>query len=50
MSAIVYKPNVDTDEDDRQLELLHTNVRKFGTVSKILAAPLKLEGHVRRKA
>lgn len=50
MSTIVFKPIVDTDEDNRQLELLHTNVRKFGTVSKILAVPMKREGHVRRKA
>ncbi|HRA93114.1 MAG: hypothetical protein IT541_09300 [Hyphomicrobiales bacterium] len=50
MSAIAYKSIVDTDEDDRQLELLHTNVRKIEAVSKILAAQMKLEGHVRRKA
>ena len=50
MSAIDYELIVDTDEDDRRLELLHTNVRKYGTVSNTLAAATKLEGRIRRKA
>lgn len=49
MSAIDYELIVDTDEDDRRLELLHTNVRKYGTVSNTLAAATRLEGRIRRK-
>lgn len=50
MSAIDYELIIDTDEDDRRLELLHTNVRKYGTVSNTLAVATKLEGRIRRKA
>jgi hypothetical protein len=37
---------VDTDEDDHRLVLLHTNVRKFGTISNTVAAATKLEGRI----
>lgn len=50
MVAIDYELIVDTDEDDRRLELLHLNVRKFGTVFNTVAAATKLEGVIRRKA
>ena len=40
---------VDTDEPDRRLELLHQNVRKFGTISNTVAEATKLEGVIRRK-
>ncbi len=40
---------IDTDESDHLLELLHTNVRKFGTVSNTIAAATHLEGVIRRK-
>jgi len=40
---------IDTDESDHRLELLHTNVRKFGTVSNTIAAATHLEGVIRRK-
>jgi len=50
MVSIDYEIVVDTDEDDRRLELLHTNVRKFGTISNTVAAATKLEGTIRRKA
>jgi len=50
MVSIDYEIVVDTDEDDRRLELLHTNVRKFGTISNTVAAATKLEGSIRRKA
>src|SRR5690606_40796651 len=33
LTAITYELVVETDESDRRLELLHTNVRKYGTVS-----------------
>jgi uncharacterized OsmC-like protein len=48
MSSITYELIVDTDEDDRRLELLHQNVRKFGTISNTVAAATKLEGRIVR--
>ena len=32
MSSVTYELIVDTDEDDLRLDLMHYNVRKFGTV------------------
>lgn len=49
IAAIDYELIVDTDEEDRRLELLHTNVRKFGTISNTVAAATRLEGTIRRK-
>lgn len=48
--SIDYEILVDTDESDRRLELLHTNVRKYGTVSNTLAAATRLNGTLRRKS
>lgn len=48
MSSISYEIIVDTDEDDRRLDLMHRNVRKFGTVSNTIAAATKLEGTIVR--
>lgn len=48
MIAITYELIVDTDESDHRLDLLHDNVRKFGTISNTLAAATKLEGQIRR--
>ena len=50
MIAIDYEIIVDTDEEDRRLALLHTNVRKFGTISNTVAAATRLEGTIRRKS
>jgi uncharacterized OsmC-like protein len=47
MSSITYDLIVDTDEDDRRLELLHQNVRKYGTISNTVAAATKLDGKIR---
>ncbi len=49
MTEITYEIVVDTDEDDRRLELLHTNVRKYGTISNTLARATKLEGAIKRE-
>ena len=49
MVSVDYEIIVDTDEDDRRLELLHTNVRKFGTISNTVAEATKLQGTIRRK-
>jgi uncharacterized OsmC-like protein len=48
MVTIDYEIIVDTDESDRRLELLHTNVRKFGTISNTVAAATRLEGRIVR--
>lgn len=48
MISVDYEIIVDTDEDDRRLELLHTNVRKYGTISNTIAKATRLEGTIRR--
>jgi uncharacterized OsmC-like protein len=50
MVSIDYGLIVDTDESDQRLELLHTNVRKYGTISTTVAEAVKLEGSVRKKS
>ncbi len=50
MVSVDYEIIVDTDEDDRRLELLHTNIRKYGTISNTVAKATKLEGTIRRNA
>lgn len=49
MISIDYEIIVDTDEDDRRLDLLHVNVRKFGTISNTVAEATKLDGTIRRR-
>jgi hypothetical protein len=39
---------VTTDEPDRRLELLHENVKKYGTVFNTVAPDTVLEGVLRR--
>lgn len=48
MISVDYEIIVDTDEDDRRLELLHTNIRKYGTISNTVAKATRLEGTIRR--
>ena len=48
MVSVDYEIIVDTDEDDRRLALLHTNIRKYGTISNTVARATKLEGTIRR--
>jgi uncharacterized OsmC-like protein len=50
MVAITYELIVDTDEPDRRLDLLHENVRKFGTISNTVAEATKLEGQIKRRS
>ncbi|MBN8968140.1 MAG: OsmC family protein [Rhizobiales bacterium] len=50
MVSVDYELIVDTDETDQRLDLLHTNVRKYGTISNTVAQATKLEGVIRRKA
>jgi uncharacterized OsmC-like protein len=49
MVSISYELIIDTDESDQRLDLLHRNVRKYGTVSNTIAAATTLEGTIRRK-
>ena len=50
MTRITYELAVDTDETDQRLDLLHTNVRKYGTISNTIARATTLEGTIRRAA
>ena len=45
--SIDYELIVDTEEPARRLELLHTNVRKYGTISNTLALAVPLTGTCR---
>ena len=48
MISVDYELIIDTDEDDQRLELLHKNVRKYGTISNTVAAALPLTGTIGR--
>lgn len=48
MESIDYEIIVDTDESDYRLELLHDNVRKYGTVYNTVAPGTELQGSIRR--
>ena len=49
MTSIDCELIVDTDEDDHRLDLLHQNVRKYGTISNTVATATRLQGAIRRK-
>ncbi len=46
--SIDYVITVDTDEPDSRLELLHTNIRKYGTISNTLALAVPITGRIVR--
>lgn len=48
IKTIDYEIVVESDEPERRLELLHTNIRKFGTISNTLASVVQLTGSIRR--
>jgi uncharacterized OsmC-like protein len=48
MESIRYEIIVDTDEADRRLELLHDNVKKYGTVFNTVAPGTDLSGVLKR--
>jgi uncharacterized OsmC-like protein len=48
LESVSYEIAVDTDESDRRLELLHENVRKYGTVFNTVAPGTSIEGVLRR--
>lgn len=47
--SIDYRIIVDTDEPERRLELLHANIRKYGTISNTLAGAVELQGTIERR-
>ncbi|RYE46671.1 MAG: OsmC family peroxiredoxin [Hyphomicrobiales bacterium] len=46
--SISYRLLVRTSETDQRLELLHTNVRKYGTIYNTLASTIALSGTIGR--
>lgn len=48
MESIDYEILVDTDESDHRLELLHDNVKKYGTVYNTVAPGTQLRGVLKR--
>lgn len=48
MESITYEIIVDTDEPDHRLELLHENVKKYGTVFNTVAPGTELTGSIRK--
>ena len=50
MARIDYEIVVDTDESERKLELLHENVRRYGTVYNTVAPGTALAGTLHRRA
>ena len=48
LSVITYVLTVETGESDHRLALLHTNVRKYGTVANTLAQSVALIGTIER--
>lgn len=48
LESIDYQIFVDTDEPDRRLELLHENVKKYGTVFNTVAPGTQLTGRLER--
>jgi uncharacterized OsmC-like protein len=48
MESIDYEIIVDTDEIDRRLELLHDNVKRYGTVFNTVAPGTAMSGTIRR--
>ncbi len=50
MVRIDYEIVVDTDESDQRIDLLHRNLRKYGTIYNTLADATALHGTIRRKS
>ena len=50
MASLTYEPVVDTDADDHKLDLLHQNVRKYGTIYNTVAEVTHLEGRIIRRS
>jgi len=46
ISAITYQLEIDSDVEERKLEMWHKNILKFGTVSNTLEKACKLKGEM----
>ena len=46
MTRMRYRIEIATDEPQRRVELLHRNIRQFGTITNTLAAAVQLTGEV----
>lgn len=46
MSAITYRLEIDTDVEERKIEMWHKNILKFGTVTNTLAKACELKGEM----
>ena len=49
MVSVSYKIIIDTDETGPRLDLLHKNIRKYGTISNTVADAVNLTGTIRRR-
>jgi uncharacterized OsmC-like protein len=49
MESIDYEIIIDTDEDDHRLELLHKNIKQYGTVFNTVTSGTSLVGRISRK-
>lgn len=49
MESIIYEIIIDSKEDNHRLELLHKNIKQFGTVFNTIAPGTNLIGEIRRK-
>ncbi len=49
MLAITYEITVDTKEPDARLDLLHRNLKKYGTIYNTLAGAVDLSGTITRQ-
>lgn len=50
MARIDYVISVDTDEDQHKLDLMHKNIRQYGTIYNTVAAGTELSGVLQRAA
>jgi uncharacterized OsmC-like protein len=46
-TEIIYEMRITTDEHQRRIDLVHSNLRKYGTVYNTLAAVCEVHGKVR---
>ncbi len=50
IEEITYKITVDTEESEQRLDLLHRNLRKYGTIYNTVAGATNLNGTIERAA
>lgn len=50
LTLIRYEIVLDSDETEQRLDLLHRNIRKYGTIFNTLSGCVPLEGSLRRAA